>query len=632
MRPPAGVGAIDVGVVTEIDPVNREAIGTSTFGGIFRATYYGTPPAVADDVVIGKTTDGTWVVLVGPSNAAGLFGIGGDGTYTLTATSTFTAARTTSADATASGTTKQTLTSASAAFTSADIGSLITGTGITAGTTITGVTSTTVCTTSYPTSCSSAAVTITPISGPFVAATNETVWQMDEAVATGAGTAGASGTVVGIGSTIYPVDTKWVGYQISGTVNGNAIAAGTTITGVTGSSRTVASVVTSTSVNISYPSNAFTSADIGSLITGTGIPANTYLVSLPTSTTGTISQATTSSTTITATLAQVYSISNVTGIHPWSTTFVAAMKLPTITLQRDAYLQNLTLDPTNGRFALRTNGYRLFVAGTTTINYGCRLHNDGYPGLANAAGNGAPAGSIGGGANGGAGKTSGSGNGTAGSSNATYSIATTSSSSVLAGGWGGDQFSSNPSGASGGSISNALATGFPATLPQIITLRDPSGNLYVGGAGGGGGGGGSITGGYSGGGGGGGGIVFLATRTLINFGSLTASGGYGGNAKLGTSTTCAGGGGGSGGAVVLIFGASGSTPGAVSAASGASGGGYGTSSSYRTGGYGAYLAYFTMYGQTGSIVIPASPGVQGVSNGGGPAGSGLNGMIWALPV
>lgn len=627
------------GVVTGVNAFARTVNGTAVTGASFTASYYGAVPAINDVVIIAETAPGSWVVLTGPLQAAGMFGIGGDGDFTLTATSTFTAARTTSADATASGTTKQTLTSASANFTSSDIGSLITGTGITAGTIISGVTSTTVCTTSYPTTCSSAAVTITPLTSPFVAATNEVTYQIDEAVLSGSNITGASGTPAGLGSTTdFSTPTppsSWIGSYVSGTFNGHALPAGCTITGITGSTRSLTNVTTTSgNTSLSCASGNFTSADIGSFITGTNIPANTYIWSVSSSTNVSLSQnATGSSTTGTAQFVQYYTLSSTTGCFPYSNTAVASIYVPTLTLQRDVYCNNLTLDPSNGVFALRENGYRIFVAGTLIVGYGCTIHNNGYPGKGNTAGNGAASGSIGGGTNGGAGITTGtSATGTAGTNGGTNSIATLSSGSVFSGGWGGHNSAGTALGALGGTISNALASGFPATAVNITTLQNPAGTIYTGGAGGGGGGGSSVTGGYSGGGGGGGGVCFVAARVLINYGAIQANGGRGGNAKLGTSTTCAGGGGGGGGAVVLIFGASGSTPGAITALSGASGGGYGTISSYRTGGYGAYLQYFTMYGQTGSIVIPANPGTQGTSNGGGPAGPGLQGMIWALAI
>lgn len=307
------------------------------------------------------------------------------------------------------------------------------------------------------------------------------------------------------------------------------------------------------------------------------------------------------------------------------------------TLLMDVYATNITL---SGTATLNPAGFRLFANGTTTIGASCvikRNGNNGSNGVNGSTGTGGVPGGAGGaggaalangsifgslaGAAGGIGGSSGpggadnpheGGNGGGGSTGASatssfrITAATGGASGGGAGGLGGHT-SSPPAGGSGGSggtdgsISASTVRPHTATygvqMLDIVAAASPVFLKYnsgvAGGGGGGGGGGGRGVGGPAapggaGGGGGGsgsnGGTIMLASRTIVNSGSIQAVGGNGGNggnggdgSSLGGSVPGGGGAGGgaagrggSGGAIVLIY-SSLTGSGTVSVAGGAGG-------------------------------------------------------------
>lgn len=194
----------------------------------------------------------------------------------------------------------------------------------------------------------------------------------------------------------------------------------------------------------------------------------------------------------------------------------------TTTLTRDMYYNDLTITNTG---VLKTDGFRVFVKGTLTIQASGTINDDGPAAAAGVGGIvSLTVGSLGKGASG--------GNSEANGNNITNSE----------GGAGGDG-----GGGSGG-------TGGTATVPSpqvgvfdlaIITTMFLTTGKINGGAGGAGGGNNAGTGG---GGGAGGGVVMIAAHTIVNDGSISADGGAGANGSGGGD----GGGGGGGGVVAVI--------------------------------------------------------------------------------
>lgn len=312
-------------------------------------------------------------------------------------------------------------------------------------------------------------------------------------------------------------------------------------------------------------------------------------------------------------------------------------------LTRDAYFTDLTLSGGN----LNTAGFRLFVRGTLTINSTYKVHRDGNAGGAGdvgtngaASGGATGAGGAGGtagaalaagyfpacsaGKAGGAGGNGGADGGGAGvnGSNGNNGDAASDSGGVsgTAGGAGGRGSGINgdtPAGGSGGTAGNAgTATAFSANYGSLRNLTNsaiyrvwnaatavvPSGSAGSGsGSGAGGGASTGATGNGGGGGGGGGsgsagGIVFVAARTLINNGTISANGGAGGNGgNGGTGFNQAGGGGGGGGGaggsggIVITVSSSRSGSGSITATGGTGGTG-GTQGNTGTGGGAAAVA------------------------------------------
>ena len=220
-------------------------------------------------------------------------------------------------------------------------------------------------------------------------------------------------------------------------------------------------------------------------------------------------------------------------------------------LTRDMYYLNLTV---NSNVTLTSNGWRIFVYGTLTLNG--RISNDGGSASGTTAGIAPLTNHLGGGTNGGSGRT-GSGNASNGVSSPTANFL---------GGRGGQTFAtlSGRNGGNAGVITYLQESdggqNVMASFPYGLTGRC-TGNGSTGLCGGTGGAGGALergitSSGRSGGGGAGAGTVIVAARTLVGTGSITANGGNGADAaytgNLG-STTAIGGGGGGGGGVVSVF-------------------------------------------------------------------------------
>lgn len=218
----------------------------------------------------------------------------------------------------------------------------------------------------------------------------------------------------------------------------------------------------------------------------------------------------------------------------------------TTVLTRDVYYQNLTIEASG---VLDANGFRVFVAGTLTIESGGYIHNNGADGASGAAGGAggaaASSGSVLGGSSGGAGGNV--SNGTVGTGLANAIGGNGGAGGVGDGGTytgGGGGAAAAPAASDGGYRHLDAALG---RLSGIVFAQ------FTGGAGGGGGAGGDS--GTGGGGGGGGGVlcVWAHTAALEGAGALRANGGNGGDAFSGPDAAGNGGGaGGGGGAVYLV--------------------------------------------------------------------------------
>jgi hypothetical protein len=189
------------------------------------------------------------------------------------------------------------------------------------------------------------------------------------------------------------------------------------------------------------------------------------------------------------------------------------------TLTRDMYYENLTVA---AGVTLNPGGYRLFVAGTLTLDEGAQIARDGSKGQDPARVEvGLAAGTLGG---------SGAGAGENGEA---------SSTTDSLGGSGGDEpaFSihgghATPPGATVG------GAGVFRSVPSAISGRDLAGEQIQGGAGGAGT---EITGG-----GAGGGVVVVVARTVTLNGSSAVIAANGGSARTGEAA------GGGGGVVVVV--------------------------------------------------------------------------------
>lgn len=214
----------------------------------------------------------------------------------------------------------------------------------------------------------------------------------------------------------------------------------------------------------------------------------------------------------------------------------------TITAGNDAEVDNLTIQ-NGGEF--NTNGYKLFVRGTLTIEAGGVIQNNGSNGASGADGGaggaGAPTGSLAGGQAGGAGGT-----GADGSAAGLLLVALGGD-----GGDGGDEAGATKHGGAGGEAQDPTVTHGSYRTAQAARTGELRGfgsqNFFRGGAGGGGGAGLDLV--TGGGGGGGGGVLIIWANEIINNGTIRANGGNGG---LGQGVS-GGGGGGGGGVIYLVY-------------------------------------------------------------------------------
>lgn len=235
----------------------------------------------------------------------------------------------------------------------------------------------------------------------------------------------------------------------------------------------------------------------------------------------------------------------------------------TVTLARDMYYANLTIANTG---TLRTNGFRVYVKGTTTLNGTASINNNGAAGSSFTAGAATNAGTIGIGAAGGAGGVISA----AGSAGGGVTAAT------RLGGTGG---------AGGAGNGGAGGAGGTATVPATNNggqeiFNDPvaatrgqtiAGVRVNGGCGGGGGGGGGVGTGRGGGGGGGGGVLIFASNIITGTGTISANGGAGAAGAVFGANAPGGGGGGGGGVVVVMYNSSSIPGGNITATAGAAG-------------------------------------------------------------
>lgn len=225
-------------------------------------------------------------------------------------------------------------------------------------------------------------------------------------------------------------------------------------------------------------------------------------------------------------------------------------------ISQDMYYHNLTINPGQ---VLSSNGYRIFVSGTLTLN--------GTLGSAGAAGGATGSagatwtnpGTIGRGYTGGAGGT------------AAGSAGTGQGFDMCSQGGAGGAGSGGAGGAAGSFGAVAASRGGPQWAANIATaaLGSPvtggtSNTIESGGSGGGGGGGDGTAGG---GGGGGGGVLFVAAKTLAGTGTLDVSGGAGGSPAAGNR----GGGGGGGGGYIIFIAGSATNPYTINVSGGAAG-------------------------------------------------------------
>lgn len=228
----------------------------------------------------------------------------------------------------------------------------------------------------------------------------------------------------------------------------------------------------------------------------------------------------------------------------------------TYTLTRDIYASGITV---NSGVTVKTGGYRIFCNGILSNNGGI-ISNDGTNASGTTAGTGGAGGFFKAGTNGVAGLGTGSAGavgtapatvtnlvgGIGGRGGAGYATQTTFKGTSITSANAG-----KPTSATGGSklVSN-LANYFISFIPSGTAT-----NFQFTPSSGGGGGAKSATGttATSGAGGGGGGVVFIASKTIINSGTISALGGNGSDATAGAGNTAnIGAGGGGGGGIVAI--------------------------------------------------------------------------------
>lgn len=213
-------------------------------------------------------------------------------------------------------------------------------------------------------------------------------------------------------------------------------------------------------------------------------------------------------------------------------------------LTRDFYFAAVTI---NNGVTIKTNGFRIFCAGTMTNN-----------GIISFAGNAAA--NVNTGSNGANGNSSiNNRGGTNGGLNTSGGVSTTTTGGA-GDACGGNGYSFGGQGGAGGAGTSAAGAGgstnaLPTTAlsqrganPMLIWITAGNiGNPTQGGTGGGAGGGDGTN--RGGGGGAGGGVVALYIKTFAGTGTITAAGGAGGNSLAGNT---GGGGGGGGGLIVIV--------------------------------------------------------------------------------
>lgn len=244
------------------------------------------------------------------------------------------------------------------------------------------------------------------------------------------------------------------------------------------------------------------------------------------------------------------------------------------TLSRDMYYNNLTIQ---AGFTLNPTGYKIFVKNTLTVEATAVLARNGNNGgnggdgtasggtagsAASALASGTLAGTVASSA-GGVGVTSDDGSG-ASSGNANNTSDSFGVNGVT-GGRGGKGNSGSYVATVGNAGTRTAAVSGPRNLAEASIMRNSQSSSFnqitssassSGGAGGGGNGGTPSGGGGGGGGGGPGAVVFIAARTIVNDGVISANGGNGGNGGNGRPTgqnVGGGGGGGAGSGGVLVY-------------------------------------------------------------------------------
>lgn len=218
----------------------------------------------------------------------------------------------------------------------------------------------------------------------------------------------------------------------------------------------------------------------------------------------------------------------------------------TTTLTADMNYTSLTVQ--NGG-TLITDGFKIYVQGTCTVDAGGLIHNDGNAGSDGFTSSGGAAGAtnsstsatLGRGAAGGAGNAAAGSNGT-GLSVCGGGSAGNGGAGVAAAGTAGSK--------TGPQTSDGTFRAGPMALSGRVFPNSGAPVTVKPGCGGGGGGGDNVND-RGGGGGGGAGVVLIAAATITNNGTIRAKGGNGG-AGSSSGGACGGGGGGGGGVIFLI--------------------------------------------------------------------------------
>lgn len=245
-----------------------------------------------------------------------------------------------------------------------------------------------------------------------------------------------------------------------------------------------------------------------------------------------------------------------------------------VTIARDMMYNNLTV-PNSA--TLTPRGFRIFVKGVLTIGATGNINDNGLNASGVTAGGalGSVTAGFGAGSGAGAAGRTTTGAGTASGTSSNCSI--NDLNAAPQGGNGGSAGGANTGGAAGAAPPPTITQKWNS-LASLLTARTYNGTATFNGGSGGGGGGADITAGAatSGGGGGGAGIVWIAAKTIVNAGSITANGGAGANGV--SATGVAGGGGGGAGGMIGIITTTSTGIGTVTANGGTAGTSVGTGS------------------------------------------------------